>query len=92
MIAPEKVSLSDFVTRRLNPTKVALAYLRHEMAQHSNATSTTIDKAELASLLATVELFIEDYEKLVTREPRAASLPPVSMPAVERAYVSDARG
>ena len=63
MIAPEKVSLSDFVSRRLNPTKVALAYLRHEMALHSNASSTTIDKAELASVLATVELFIEDYEK-----------------------------
>jgi hypothetical protein len=92
MIAPEKVSLSDFVSRRLHPTKVTLAYIRHEMAVHSNATVTQIDRQELASVLATLELFIEDYEKLVTRGPGASAAMP-AMAAAERtsAYVADAR-
>ncbi len=88
MIVPEKVSLSDFVSRRLNPTKVTLAYLRHELASHTTGSSTAVDRQELASVIATLELFIEDYEKLVTREPRATT----AAPAVDRtAYVSDAR-
>ena len=89
MIAPEKVSLSDFVTRRLNPTKVTLAYLRHELAVHTAGTTTTVDRSELASVISTLEIFIEDYEKLVTREPRTTQA--ASMPTVERTFVSDAR-
>ena len=91
MIAPEKVSLSDFVSRRLNPTKVALAYLRHELASHTGGAATQIDRQELASVIATLELFIEDYEKLVTRGPAGTQVP--SMPVADRApaYVSDAR-
>jgi len=87
MIVPEKVSLSDFVTRRLNPMKVTMAFLRHELAHHNQAGRTAIDSQELASVIATMELFVEDYEKLVTREPRSAS----TMTSVERSYVSDAR-
>ena len=92
MIAPEKVSLSDFVSRRLHPTKVTLAYIRHELATHGVGTNVQIDRQELVSVLATLEIFIEDYEKLVTREPRAAGALP-SMPVADRAgsYVSDAR-
>ncbi len=90
MIAPEKVSLSDFVSRRLHPTKVTLAYLRHELAVHSTGSSTQVDRQELASVIATLELFIEDYEKLVTRGPGPATAIP-AMAAAERAYVSDAR-
>ncbi len=88
MIAPEKVSLSDFVSRRLHPTKVTLAYLRHELAHHQGNGTVSVNSAELASVIATVELFIEDYEKLVTREPRSTAAP---MPQVERTFVSDAR-
>lgn len=88
MIPPEKVSLSDFVSRRLHPTKVTLGYLRHELNVHTTGTTTAVDSRELASVIATLELFIEDYEKLVTREPRSA---PAALPAVERTYVSDAR-
>ena len=87
MIAPEKVSLSDFVTRRLNPTKVTLAYLRHESSVHVAGTNVQIDRQELASVIATLELFIEDYEKLVTREPRPAGAIPV--PERTPSYVSD---
>ena len=54
----------------------------------STGTTTAVDSKELASVIATLELFIEDYEKLVTREPRSA---PAALPAVERTYVSDAR-
>jgi hypothetical protein len=91
MIAPEKVSLSDFVSRRLHPTKIVLAYLRHESSVHVSGTNVQIDRQELASLIATVELFIEDYEKLVNREPRAQAMAP--LPAAERTsgYVADAR-
>ena len=88
MLVPEKVSLSDFVTRRLHPTKVSLAYLRHELAHHTNGPATSIDRNELASLIATIELFVEDYEKLVTREPRTTA---VAAPVDRTAYVSDAR-
>ena len=88
MIVPEKVSLSDFVSRRLNPTKVTLAYLRHELAHHQNGGRVSVDRAELASVIATIELFIEDYEKLVTREPRTTAAP---VPQVERTFVPDAR-
>jgi hypothetical protein len=91
MIAPEKVSLSDFVSRRLNPSKIALAYMRHELAVHSNATSTTLDKQEFMSLIATFELFIEDYEKLVNREARPAVSGLPALPAERTQYVADAR-
>jgi len=87
MLVPEKVSLSDFVTRRLNPMKVAMAYLRHEVATHSAGERTTVDRHELQSVIATMELFVEDYEKLVTREPR----PSPTISAAERTYVTDAR-
>ena len=86
MLVPEKVSLSDFVTRRLHPMKVAMAYIRHELATHTTGEKTTMTRDEVVSVLATMEIFVEDYEKLVTREPR-----PASMPAVERTFVSDAR-
>ena len=88
MLVPEKVSLSDFVSRRLNPTKISLAYMRHELAHHTNGNSTSIDRNELASLIATIELFVEDYEKLVTREPRTTA---AAVPVDRTAYVSDAR-
>jgi hypothetical protein len=88
MLVPEKVSLSDFVSRRLHPTKVTLGYLRHELAHHTTGTATAVDRQELASVIATLELFIEDYEKLVAREPRTtAAVTPVD----RTAYVSDAR-
>jgi hypothetical protein len=89
MIAPEKVSLSDFVSRRLHPTKVTLAYLRHELSVHTQGTTTAVDSKELASVIATLEIFIEDYEKLVTRGPGTA--PAATIPTVERTYVADAR-
>ena len=94
MIAPEKVSLSDFVSRRLHPTKVTLAYIRHELATHGVGTGVQIDRQELMSVLATLELFIEDYEKLVTREPRPVAMQQMpTLPTTDRAtsYVSDAR-
>ena len=90
MIAPEKVSLSDFVSRRLHPTKVTIAYLRHELSVHGSGTTAQIDRAELASVIATIELFIEDYEKLVTRGPGPAAVAP-AMASADRAYVTDAR-
>ena len=42
MLVPEKVSLSDFVSRRLHPTKVVLAYIRHEMNVHAGPSGVTI--------------------------------------------------
>ncbi len=85
MIVPEKVSLSDFVSRRLHPVKVTMAYVRHELAQHTASGRTTIDRDELVSVLNTMELFVEDYEKLVNRDPKPA------VPAMERTFVADAR-
>ena len=63
MIMPEKMSLSDFVSRRLHPVKVTIELLRH---QHGSAgdQGATISKPLLGSMLSTLELFVEDYERL----------------------------
>ena len=66
MIAPEKMSLSDFVSRRLHPVKVTITLFRHEMASHTKGEVTEISKHLLNSAVSTLELFVEDYEKLIS--------------------------
>jgi hypothetical protein len=86
MIAPEKMSLSDFVSRRLHPVKVTISLLRHELTSHTKGEVTEISRHLLNSAISTLELFVEDYEKLIGTTAKAAS-----MASSERKFVEDVK-
>ncbi len=85
MIVPEKMSLSDFVTRRLHPVKVTISLLRHELAHNSKGDLTQMSRHLLSSAVSTLELFVEDYERLISASPRAPA------PTSDRKFVEDAK-
>lgn len=85
MIVPEKMSLSDFVSRRLHPVKVTISLLRHELNNHTKGEVTEMSKHLLNSAVSTLELFVEDYEKLI-----GASAKPTAG-AGERKFVEDVK-
>jgi len=86
MIVPEKMSLSDFVSRRLHPVKVTISLLRHELANHSKGEVTEMSKHLLNSAISTLELFVEDYEKLISSTTKTASVV-----GSDRKFVEDAK-
>ena len=67
MIMPEKLSLSDFVSRRLHPVKVTIQLMTHELQQNSDGGQTKVNSDLFASAISTIELFVEDYEKLAKK-------------------------
>jgi hypothetical protein len=83
MIVPEKMSLSDFVSRRLHPVKVTISLMRHELTHHTKGEVTEMSKHLLNSAVSTLELFVEDYEKLISGTAKAASV------GGERKFVED---
>src|SRR5437773_902318 len=85
IIVPEKMSLSDFVSRRLHPVKVTISLLRHELTNHTKGDVTEMSKHLLNSAVSTLELFVEDYEKLI-----GASAKP-SATIGERKFVEDVK-
>jgi hypothetical protein len=86
MIAPEKMSLSDFVSRRMHPVKVTISLMRHELANHTKGEVTEMSKHLLNSAISTLELFVEDYEKLISTTAKAATVA-----VAERKFVEDAK-
>lgn len=86
MIVPEKMSLSDFVSRRLHPVKVTISLLRHELNNHSKGEVTEMSKHLLNSAVSTLELFVEDYEKLI-----GGTAKPMSAAGAERKFVEDTK-
>ena len=86
MIAPEKMSLSDFVSRRLHPVKVTISLLRHELQSHTKGEVTEISKHLLNSAVSTLELFVEDYEKLIGSTAKQATVT-----SADRKFVEDAK-
>ena len=86
MIVPEKMSLSDFVTRRLHPVKVTISLMRHELTHHTKGEVTEMSKHLLNSAVSTLELFVEDYEKLVGSTSKTAT-----MTGADRKFVEDAK-
>ncbi len=86
MIVPEKMSLSDFVSRRLHPVKVTITLLRHELAQNSADETTHMSRHLLLSAVSTLELFVEDYEKLISSSPKATGVP-----AGDRKFVEETK-
>lgn len=85
MIVPEKMSLSDFVTRRMHPVKVTISLLRHEVAHSGKGENAEINRHLLFSALSTLELFVEDYEKLIGSTTKASAA------AGDRKFVEDAK-
>ncbi len=83
---PEKLSLSEFVSRRLHPVKVTVKLLSHEHGQNTQDDVTQIDAALLSSVINTLELFVEDYERLIDKTTATAAKP---SPAVERKFVGE---
>ena len=67
MIMPEKVNLSDFVARRLHPVKVTIQLMSHELDKNTDNEVTSVNAALFASAINTLELFVEDYEKLMEK-------------------------
>ncbi|MCU0725120.1 MAG: hypothetical protein MUE73_04925 [Planctomycetes bacterium] len=63
----EKLSLSEFVTRRLNPVKVTIQLLKHELDRNSEGGTTRVNSPLVGSVINTLELFVEDYEKLIEK-------------------------
>jgi len=84
MIMPEKVSLSDFVARRLHPVKVTIQLMNHEMDRNTDKEVTSVNASLFASAINTLELFVEDYEKLMDNKAPAGKAP-----AVERKFVGE---
>ena len=84
MIMPEKLTLSEFVSRRLHPVKVTIQLLTHELERNSDKDVTMVDQNLLGSAINTLELFVEDYEKLIDKT--AATKP---APTVERKFVGE---
>ena len=83
MIVPEKMSLSDFVSRRLHPVKVTISLMRHELAHNSKGENTEISRHLLSSAISTLELFVEDYEKLISSTTKASAA------SADRKFVED---
>jgi hypothetical protein len=86
MIVPEKMSLSDFVTRRMHPVKVTISLMRHELQNHTKGETTEMSKHLLNSAISTLELFVEDYEKLLQTTQKAAATA-----GAERKFVEDTK-
>ena len=83
MIVPEKMSLSDFVSRRMHPVKVTISLMRHELQNHTKGEVTEMSKHLLNSAISTLELFVEDYEKLIQTTQKAATAAPADRKFVE---------
>jgi hypothetical protein len=86
MIVPEKMSLRDFVSRRLHPVKVTISLMRHELNNHSKGDVTEMSKHLLNSAISTLELFVEDYETLIGAAGKSASVA-----TGERKFVEDTK-
>ena len=84
MIMPEKVSLSDFVTRRLHPVRITIQLMAHELEKNTENDVNTLNAFLLGSAINTLELFVEDYEKLMEKQ-----APAPKAPAVERKFVGE---
>ena len=85
MIMPEKLSLSEFVSRRLHPVKLTTRLLTHDLEKAGDEETVQVDAAMLGSVINTIELFIEDYEKLIDKSPSQSK----AAPAVERKFVGE---
>lgn len=59
------MSLDEFIHRKLQPLKVLVGMLNREM-ELNPGDSIALGRAELDNLLTTLELFIEDYERVST--------------------------
>ncbi len=86
MSSPEKLSLSDFVSRRMHPVKVTIELLNHEVANNTEKGLTHLNSGLLHSAIQTVQMFVEDYEKLIEKTAPGGGR---AAPAAERRFVGE---
>ena len=84
MIMTEKLSLSDFVSRLLHPGKLTVDFLNSALERNTDGDLTMVNSSLLNSAIQTIELFVEDYEKLIEKTGPAAA-----KAAVERKFVGE---
>ncbi len=62
-----EANVGKFVEKRLAPVKVALRLLNHEL-DLAQGQEVTLDRHELANVVSTLELFVEDFTDSYTRQ------------------------
>lgn len=65
----EGSNLVDFLNRRLHPVKVTVNLLAREL-ELASGDSVSLSKEDVVSIVAALDIFIEDYEK-ATKTPAA---------------------
>ena len=63
----EGSSLVEYLNRRLHPVKVTVNLLAREL-ELATGESVTLSKDDIVSIITTLDIYIEDYEK-VTKVP-----------------------
>lgn len=57
------VSLDEFIFRKLQPVRILVNYLNHELALNEGET-IHMDRAEVDNIISTLEIFIEEYDRV----------------------------
>lgn len=57
------VSLDEFIARKLHPVRILVGYLNSEM-EASDGVELRVDRNEFESIVSTLELFIEEYDRV----------------------------
>ncbi len=54
--------LTKYVERHLHPTRVSVSLLNHELELAKGSKDVTLNRELLESVVATLELFLEDFD------------------------------
>jgi hypothetical protein len=54
--------MSKYVEKRLHPTRVTVNLLHHELELAKGSKDITLDRELVESVVATLELFLEDFD------------------------------
>jgi len=57
------VSLDEFMFRKLQPVRILVNYLNHELALNDGDT-IHMDRAEMDNIISTLEIYIEEYDRV----------------------------
>ncbi|MBI4569424.1 MAG: hypothetical protein HY719_13600 [Planctomycetes bacterium] len=68
------MSLDDFIARKLHPVKVTIHHLAQILDLH-DGDSVPMTRSQLYSVISTLEIFVEEYERVSTVKPSASLSP-----------------
>ena len=63
MDSQDKVSMDDFISRKLHPVRILVGYLNNEMALNTGD-EISMERGEFESIVSTLEMFVEDYDRV----------------------------